>query len=479
MLKGLVFLIFVVLSVSIRAADDTVWGVSTFELLLFTVALLVVSAVFLQHSVVKHKRAQQELEKNREELQFLVVQRTRRLNELNQALQSEIRLQEDTARSLMSANDLLDSILSCMPSMLVAITPEGVITHWNHASTLLTGVPEDEALGRSLFDVCKDIPLDWLQIKHTIGCQIPLSSESLHWRGISCDVVVYPLTSGAKGAVIRVDDVTTRSTLETMMVHNEKMMSMGQMAAGTAHEVNNPLATIMQNLQNAERRLFGKLKGNVSAAEKVGLDWQPFQDYLQERDLKRILNDIRAAGERATDIVTNMLSFSRRASTEFELVDVADMINNTLVLAKQNIAAQGKGRDKVKIVTELSDEPISLECLTTEIQQVLLNLVTNAEQALQGYDTGESKKRIVIRSFADDRTVRIEVEDNGPGIPDDVRPHIFEPFFTTKIVGSGTGLGLSVSYFIVSRHHEGSIQVEPRRGGGSTFVVILPKTQSH
>lgn len=462
------------------AEESTLIGVSMVELLLLMIVLLVLSAIFLQRSVIKHKHAKQELEKARQELQFLVVQRTRRLNEVNHALQSEVNLQEETSRSLMVANELLDSILSSMPSMLVAITPDGEVTHWNKASELITGFIEKDALGHPLHRLCPDLPIDWNELKDTIDCQSPLIKENLNWRGISCDITIYPLTGGgSRGAVLRIDDVTTRTTVETIMIHNEKMLALGQMAAGAAHEVNNPLATILQSLQNAERRLFSRIKSNNNAAEKVGLNWHTLQDYLVERDIQRIFADMRSAGERATEIVTNMLSFSRRSSQTFECVDLDEIIANTLILAKQNIAVQGKGRDKVKIKVYPSDIPISLECLTTEIQQVLLNLITNAEQALQGFDTGLHKKRISIRTYVDENNVRIEVEDNGPGIPEDIRQHIFEPFFTTKIVGSGTGLGLSVSYFIITKHHGGSIHVESADEGGSIFVVILPKFQGH
>jgi len=446
------------------------------EVLWLAISVLVILSLFLQRSRAKHKQAEIELEQARKELQFLVVQRTRRLNELNQALQNEVRLQEHTSKRLQSANDLLDSILTSMPSMLIALTPEGVITHWNRASEFLTGIKEQDALDKNLMQLCPDLPVDWDAIHGAITSLVPSSNENISWRGIFCDVSVYPLQGGgAKGAVVRIDDVTTRTTVETMLIHNEKMMSLGEMAAGTAHEVNNPLATILQNAQNAERRLFGRLKGNASAAEKVGLDLNVLHLYLKERDVARIFSDIRDAGQRATDIVTNMLSFARKSGSEFEATDLCELVNNTLVLARQNKAAKGKGRDKVKFVTNFEESPIIVKCLPNEIQQVLLNLITNAEQALQGFEPNDGRRTISVSVGSSDDSARIEVRDNGPGIPSEQRSHIFQPFYTTKNVGSGTGLGLSVSYFIVTKHHGGSIYHEPARGGGCVFVVNLPK----
>ena len=449
------------------------------EVLLAAIVCLVVLAIFLHRSRAKHQQAEAELEQARKELQFLVVQRTRRLNELNQALQNEIRLQEHTSRSLQSANDLLDSILTCMPSMLVAVTPDGAVTHWNKASELLTGIDEASALDKNLLELCPDLPVSWSTIHDTIACLVPSSEEGIAWKGIYCDVAVYPLLGGgAKGAVLRIDDVTTRTTVETMLIHNEKMMSLGEMAAGTAHEVNNPLATILQNVQNAERRLFGRLKGNTNAAEKVGLDMNVLQAYLEERDIQRMFNDIRDAGERATEIVTNMLAFSRRSNSELEDIDLCELVNNTIILARQNTAAKGKGRDKVKLQTNFEDSPVVVKCLATEIQQVLLNLITNAEQALQGFEPKEGRRAITINVRAEQETATIEVQDNGPGIPAELRRHVFEPFYTTKKVGHGTGLGLSVSYFIITKHHGGTIALEPARGGGCVFIVTLPRHQS-
>jgi two-component system NtrC family sensor kinase len=477
-----VFIVCALLGAPLSMAADTSGNAGEMlfmtDVLVVAILSLIVLAVFLQRSRSKHKKAQLELEQARQELQFLVVQRTRRLNELNQALQSEVRLQEQTARRLQTTYDLLDSILTCMPSMLVAVTPEGNVTHWNRASELLTGIDEARALDHNLMSLCPDLPVDWSTIHDTITQLIPATIENIEWRGIYCDAAVYPLMGGgAQGAVLRIDDVTTRTTVETMLIHNEKMMSLGEMAAGTAHEVNNPLATILQNAQNAERRLFGRLKGNISAAEKAGLALDQLQEYLRERDIQRMFNDIRNAGERASEIVTNMLAFARRSSSDFEKVDVCELVNNTLLLARQNSAAKGRGRDKVKLLTHFDDDPVYVECLATEIQQVLLNLLTNAEQALQGYEPQDGRRRITVSVRDESDAVTIEVQDNGPGIPPEQRRHIFEPFYTTKTVGKGTGLGLSVSYFIVTKHHGGTIVHEPARGGGCVFIVTLPKRQ--
>lgn len=476
MCKGLFTLLLLIISGSANAAIDFEQPIALWQFVLVVLLVCSVGGLLFSRVASKNKRVKDELEQARQELQFLVNQRSKRLNEVNRALQDEVKLQEVTSRSLVTTNDLLDSILSCMPSMVVAITPDGTVTHWNDAATSYTDIAEIDALDRPLMTLCADLPLAWHEIAYTINHMIPLSKEGLRWRNMSCDFAVYPLRGGgAKGAVIRIDDVTTRSLLETRMIHNEKMMSLGQMAAGTAHEVNNPLATIMQNVQNIERRLFGKLKGNMAAAEKIGLEWSSLQNYLTERDIQRMFNDTREAGERATEIVKNMLSFARRENHDYETIDANVLLANTIVLAKQNIAAQGRGRDKVKLIAEYTEGELLLECLVTEIQQVLLNFIINAEQALQGFTTEEGKKLINLRVFDDESFVRIEVEDNGPGIPSDIRQHIFEPFFTTKTVGAGTGLGLSVSYFIITRHHDGQIYFEPSRRGGCIFVIILPK----
>ena len=286
--------------------------------------------------------------------------------------------------------------------------------------------------------------------------------------------MVYPLiANSAKGAVIRVDDVTARVRIESMMVQTEKMLSVGGLAAGMAHEINNPLGAILQGSQNILRRIGPDLPQNRSVADALGVDLNQLNRYLQERGILRFLEGIREAGSRATKIVADMLSFSRRSESRFTLVDIEDMLETVLRLAASDYDLKKKYDFKRILIARDYDPALgTVYCDKTEIEQVILNLLKNAAQAMAGDNT--PSPAITLRTLREPDNALIEVIDNGPGMDDDILKRIFEPFFTTKEVGVGTGLGLSVSYFIVTEQHNGRLSVMSKPGQGSRFSIRLP-----
>ncbi|HQN00727.1 MAG TPA: ATP-binding protein, partial [Candidatus Hydrogenedentes bacterium] len=292
------------------------------------------------------------------------------------------------------------------------------------------------------------------------------------------DLMVFPLVAnGAQGAVVRLDDVTSRVQIEEMMVQTEKMMSVGGLAAGMAHEINNPLGGILQACQNIERRVSLDFPKNVEAAQEIGADLGMVRHYLEKRGILEFITGIRSDGTRAAGIVADMLAFSRKSESRQVRVDMAEIVDTVLRLAANDydLKKQYDFRN-VKIVREFEPGLPSVECDKTKIEQVLLNLVKNAAQALAG-GKGENLPEIVVRVAKEPHFVRIEVQDNGPGMEENIRRRVFEPFFTTKEVGVGTGLGLSVSYFIITKQHKGTLTVESTPGKGARFIIRLPLAQ--
>lgn len=248
-------------------------------------------------------------------------------------------------------------------------------------------------------------------------------------------------------AVLR--DVTERQRLDEQarnvqhqLLHADKMAALGQTVSGVAHELNNPLATIL------------------SWAERLG-----------ERDLdetsRRGAGIIAAEAERAARIVRNLLTFARKRQSTRAVVDLNLVVRDTLALR-----AHDRRGTRLRLREELTPELPGVFADAHQIQQILLNLVINAEQALRANSDGGA---ITVRSgAASDRTlVFLEVEDNGPGVPPELRERIFDPFFTTKDVGQGTGLGLSVVYALV-KEHAGRISLDEPAGGGARFRIELP-----
>ncbi len=269
-----------------------------------------------------------------------------------------------------------------------------------------------------------------------------------------------------------------KARLEKMMIHSEKMASLGGMAAGLAHEINNPLAGILQNAQVIESRLKTKLPANLKAAQEARLDLDSLHEYMEKRKIYAMLGSIMAAGKRAAAIVSNMLSFSRKSSGDLAFENISDLLDKTVELAQSDYNLKTKfDFRKIDIVKAYEPDTPACRCRASEIQQVFFNVLSNGAQAMMsGPNTGDP--RFILKVFADQRQegdmVCIDIQDNGPGMDDQTRKRIFDPFFTTKDVGDGTGLGLSISYFIVTENHGGQIEVDSEPGEGCCFRIRLP-----
>ena len=264
-----------------------------------------------------------------------------------------------------------------------------------------------------------------------------------------------------------------------MMVQTEKMMSVGGLAAGMAHEINNPLGGMLQSLQNVIRRLSPGLAANETEALACGTRLETIRCYLEKRDILRFLENIRVSGERASHIVENMLSFSRRSESRKTPVDLPELLDKAVELATHDYDLKKKFDFRhIRIVRHYEADLAPVPCVPTEIEQVVFNLLRNAAQAMGGSGQRAEPPCITLRLRRDSQFVVIEVADNGPGMDEQRLKRIFEPFFTTKEVGVGTGLGLSVSYFIITNNHNGFMSAESTPGKGASFIIRLPLIDS-
>jgi two-component system NtrC family sensor kinase len=253
------------------------------------------------------------------------------------------------------------------------------------------------------------------------------------------------------------------------------MASIGLLAAGVAHEINNPMGFISSNLVTLGKyteRLVGfvnaqaeLLKSPDSAAKSAELEEQRRKiklDYITE-DVTQLIEESLDGAGRVKKIVQNLKTFSRGDDTERTQADLNECLDSTI-----NIAW-----NEIKYVATLKKEYGTLPpllCYPQQLNQVFMNLLVNAAHAIEGQ--GE----ITVRTWGDEEHVWIAIRDTGNGIPEEIRGRIFEPFFTTKEVGKGTGLGLSISYDIVKKHG-GEILVESEQGKGTTFTLKLPVTR--
>jgi len=388
---------------------------------------------------------------------------------------------EKVVGQLSVTKDFLQNVLNSMPSVMIGIDRKGNITNLNHAAVRLCKREYKQCIGKSVADIFPTLAEKMTDsILESIVESKPITIEekacSILGSKKSAEITVYPLKgSNCNGAVIRVDDITSRNRLQEVMVQTEKMLSVGGLGAGMAHEINNPLGGILQAAQNIERRLSSELPKNLEVASECDLEFATMEKYLKERQIFTMLSGIREAGQRAAQIVQNMLQFSRKGDSVVERFVLAEILDRVLELANNDYDLKRKYDFKhFKIIRNYRSD-IEVVCSKTEIEQVFLNLFKNAAQSYGPMDrTSELSAEITINAFQNEDFVTIEVIDNGKGMEADVQKRIFEPFFTTKVVGEGTGLGLAVSFFIIVDQHSGELSVESAPGQGATFTVKLP-----
>ena len=390
--------------------------------------------------------------------------------------------QKAAEQALRGARAYLQDIIDSMPSILVGVDAEGRVTHWNQAAVREQGQTAAQAIGRPLAELFPFLERQIGDVGRAIReGQLVRSERLLLQDGDTSryiDLVVYPLNSGdGAGAVVRIDDVSERVRIEETMVQSEKMLSVGGLAAGMAHEINNPLGIIAQSCQNFARRLSDDIPQNRAVADELGLDLGRMRTYLERRGLLRFLEGMQEATARASRIVADMLAYSRRSTSSFVPTRMTEVVETVLRLASHDYDVK-KSYDFRRIAIRRDfDAPSDLVfCEPTAIEQVLLNLLKNAAQAMSA-NPRQAAPQITLRLRDEGDWVRLEVEDNGPGISEEVSRRLFEPFFTTKPVGVGTGLGLAVAYFIVTEQHDGSLRVESPPGGGARFILRLPRQE--
>ncbi len=259
---------------------------------------------------------------------------------------------------------------------------------------------------------------------------------------------------------------------QSKMLHSEKMASIGQLAAGVAHEINNPMGFITSNLGSLEKYI-SKILTYMSSLEKTlashedstvceecsELKHQLKIDYIRQ-DIGDLIKESLDGANRVKKIVQNLKSFSRVDEVKMQEADINDCLETTLNIVWNEL------KYKAEVKKEYGETPL-IKCYPQELNQVFVNLLINAAHAIR------ERGVIGIRTFVEDSLIKISISDTGIGIPEENLSRLFEPFFTTKEVGKGTGLGLSISYDIVKKH-KGEILVESEEGKGSIFTVCLP-----
>ncbi len=386
---------------------------------------------------------------------------------------------------LRKAQNYISNVINSIPSILIGIDNNGKITQWNRKAELITGQTFEQVELQSFETVLPYLKNQMPFIKKSIqnnevikNLKIPFADQN---KTRFEDITIFPLVDNhIEGAVIQIDDVTEKIQLEEMLIQNEKMLSVGGLAAGMAHEINNPLSGVIQNANVLSSRLTDmNIPANVKAARSAGTTMESIQKFMGIREVPKLIKAITDSGARVAGIVSNMLSFARKSDSSFSSHDPSELLDRALDLATTDYNLKKHYDFKsISIQKEYEDHLPLISCEAGKIQQVLLNILKNGAYAMfeMGKHEGARSPEFILRLSNQKQSgmLQIEIEDNGTGMDEITRKKIFEPFFTTKPVGSGTGLGLSVAYFIITENHGGTMDVVSEPGKGSNFIIRLP-----
>jgi PAS domain S-box-containing protein len=399
--------------------------------------------------------------------------------------------------ALWTAHHQAEVFINAVPSILIGMDHNSQITRWNSTATGTFGLTETEVFGKKLGDCIK-----WLRPDMT--------EEIRSWCGEQgsrrCDLVPVEINGekrllGLTITAVRMgdrnttellvigSDVTDRSVLEAQLRQAQKLESVGQLAAGIAHEINTPTQYIGDNVRFL-KDAFVELKGLLAIYERMtgAGAGQVTQDAAKEiataaelADSAYLLEEIPKAIDQTLEGVTRvsklvgaMKEFSHPGSKEKTPVDLNHAIENTIAVARN------EWKYVADIDTDLDSTLPQISCLPDEFNQVILNLIVNAAHAIAEVvgKSGTEKGRIHVSTRNDAEWVEIRIRDTGAGIPERIRSRVFDPFFTTKEVGKGTGQGLAIARSVVVDKHGGTIHFETEAGKGTTFIIRLPQNSN-
>ncbi len=350
---------------------------------------------------------------------------------------------EQKALEIARLKDFSENIVESLNVGVLAVDLEGIVESWNTRMEQLFGVARQDAVGRQLRSLLPEELAAEIAARGDAEQITGIYKQRLHHQGkaLTLNVSITPLVSKSAeriGRLLLFDDVTQRERMEEQMSQTEKLTSLGLLAAGVAHEVNTPLAVISNYIQMLAKQMP---------------DADPRQSII-EKIVKQTF--------RASEIVNNLLNFSRTGAGESVDIDVNRVVEETLSLVSHPLKTS-----QIQVVKHLGETLPAVRGSANKLQQVFLNLFLNARDAMPGGGLLE------VRTGAHNGSVEIEVVDTGAGIPREHIHRIFDPFFTTKASGRGTGLGLSVSYGII-KEHSGKIDVRSTPGKGTSFHVEFP-----
>ena len=388
----------------------------------------------------------------------------------------------------------------------------GHFTYLAPQVTKILGYPIENLLGHSLEEITHPDHLEPIEtmLKQLIETQVPHDNIEMRvrhangnwiWLSVSHSVMVDEtnMIIGIQGFARNINDckvaeenlqARTKHLEQTLkelqrtqmqMIQSEKMSSLGQLVAGIAHEINNPVNFIYGNLSYSDQYsqdLIRIITAYQAELPKPSADLQAMintidLDYLM-MDLPKLVNSMKVGAERIREIVLSLRNFSRLDEAEFKVADIHSGIDSTLLILQNRLKVKD-GQPEIIINLDYGDIP-NVECYAGQLNQVFMNIIVNAIDALEeNFIQGHVlNPEITIQTLKQDDRVIISIMDNGVGIEPEQMHRLFDPFYTTKPIGKGTGMGLSISYQIVVDRHGGTLNCISAIGSGTKFLITLP-----
>jgi two-component system, NtrC family, sensor kinase len=429
-----------------------------------------------------------------------------------------------TEAELFNSRQRLALLIEQTPIGVIKWSPNFEVRQWNPASEKIFGYLKEEVLGWNCNFLVPENEQEHVdEVKNTLLVEkIPVKSvnENITKDGkiIICEWHNSALVN-ANGELVGVSsmilDITERVQTEKLvrqktqelesaldeikkaqiqLIQSEKMSSLGQLVAGVAHEINNPTSFIYGNLCHAHEFMQDLLKMVQLYQEYYPHPAVEIQAFAEEvdfdfviEDLPKLLQSMKVGAQRIREIVLGLRTFSRMDEADMKKVDIHEGIDSTLMIIEHRLKPI-PGRPAIEVIKEYGDLPL-VECYAGQLNQVFMNVLANGVDALEEslfnahLSFLEKEKQIInpqiciYTELFDENQVMICIADNGSGMPENVRQRIFDPFFTTKPVGKGTGMGLSISYQIITERHGGSFECFSCVGRGTCFVITIPLCQ--
>ncbi len=434
------------------------WTSGTLIILL----VVVIGNLFYSRRALRHSNGSLEL--IRQDLERRVEERTATLNESNalltvsnDKLESEVTRHMSTAELLQASESYIKDVLKSMPLMLVGLDKNFQVTQWNNYAEKVSGISTDSALGKDLWKVYPIITVSRAQIQQALDTNERVTVEHSQRGMYHFDITIYPLQEGTEdGVVILIDDVSKKVMAENMLIHNDKMSSMSELASSMAHDINIPLKSILFDLQSFQ---------SLMAEGEVETD-----------EAKALLEDAMEKGHSVSTIINNLLIFARGRNDEKQMASVPELMEHAIELAGGMLSLSDEHSFKdVVIEREYEDDLPLIPCYVTELQYVFISLFRHACHAL-GQSVGDGSDpqiKVVVSECYD--ALWIKIQHNGVGLSNEEQMDLFEPFFgnAQNLTDYDSSSRLSFAYFIVTEQHQGDMAVTSDKDVGSTFHIQI------